>query len=57
VDLELAYNASAYEIFDVLGREGGEGLGLDPFGEVVNSDQEEFCLSFPRLKKLMMSIL
>ena len=43
---EQAHYASPHEILDVLGLDGGEGLDFDPFGEVVHSDQEEFCFPF-----------
>jgi len=42
---ESAENTSPYEIFHVFGGDGHEWLSLDPFGEVVDSDQEELCLS------------
>jgi len=43
---EPTYNASSYEILDVLGRDEGKGLNLNPFGEIIHFDQEEFCLPF-----------
>ena len=45
---EQTYYAFPHKILDVLGRDGGEGLDLDPFGEIIHSDQEEFCLPFSR---------
>jgi len=37
-----------YEVLYIFCQDGGEGSGLDPFGEVVDSHQEEFGLPFPR---------
>jgi len=31
---------------NILGRDGGEGLDLDPLGRVVDPDQDKFCLPF-----------
>ena len=45
-DAELANNASPYEILDIFGRDGCKGYGLDPFGKVVDSHEEEFGLPF-----------
>jgi len=45
-DAELANNASPYEILDVFGRDGCKGFGLDPFGKVVDSHEEELGLPF-----------
>jgi len=47
-NFEPAYYAPPHEVLDVLGRNGGEGLDLDPFGEVIHPDQEEFRLPFAR---------
>lgn len=31
---------------NIFSRDGGEGLGFDPLGEVVDPDQEKLCLPF-----------
>ena len=43
---KLVDDTSPYEIFHVFGKDGHEWFGLDPFGKIVDSDQEDFCLSF-----------
>jgi len=40
------YNASAHKTLDILGQDGGEGLDIDPFGEIIHPDQGKFCLFF-----------
>ena len=40
-DAEPEDNALPYEVLYILCRDGGEGFGLDPFREVVDSHQEE----------------
>ena len=45
---EPTHNVFPYEVLDVLGRYGDEGLGLYPFCEVVHNDQQVFCLAFAR---------
>jgi len=47
-DAESADNAPPYEVLHIFCRDGSEGFGLDPFGEVVDSHQEELGLPFPR---------
>jgi len=42
---EPADNTSSYEFFHFFGRNGHEWLSLDPFGKIVDSNQEEFCLT------------
>ena len=44
---EPTHNNSPYKFCTFFFRNGCEWLGLDPFGEVVYSHQEEFCLPFP----------
>jgi len=31
-----AYNVLPYELLDLLGRDGGQWLGFDPFGKIIN---------------------
>ena len=45
-DAEQADNALPYEVLHILCRDRGEGFGLDPFREVVDSHQEKLGLPF-----------
>ena len=47
-DAELTDNAPPYEVLHIFCRDGGKGFSLDPFGEVVDSHQEELGLPLPR---------
>jgi len=47
-DVESADNALPHEVLYVFCRDGGKGFSLDPFGEVVDSHQQELGLPFPR---------
>jgi len=49
-DSEPTHNASPHEVFNILCRDGGEGLDLDPLGEVVDPNQEKLSLFFARAK-------
>ena len=55
-DAESANNAPPYEVLHVFGRDGCKGFDLDPFGEVVDSHEEEHGLPFPGAKGLIISI-
>jgi len=50
-DAESANNALPYEILHVFGRDECKGFGLDPFGEVVDSHEEELRLPFSWSKR------
>jgi len=44
-DSELAFYTPPHEVLNILGRNGGEGLDLNPLGEVIHLDEEEFGLA------------
>jgi len=45
-DAKSANNAPPYKILHVFGRDGCKVFGLDPFGEVVDSHEEELGMPF-----------
>jgi len=45
-DTKSANNAPPYKILNIFGRDGCKGFDLNPFGEVVDSHQEELGLPF-----------
>jgi len=49
-DSKSTHNASPYEVLNILGWDGGEGLSFDPLSEVVDPDQEKLCPPFSRVE-------
>jgi len=49
-DSEPTHIACLHKFFNILGRDGGEGLNLDPLGEVVDPNQDKLGLFFARAR-------